>query len=106
MMVCDICFTPDPTCTGQPTVNITEPGKQGRQEYLFGHYETPARGPRNSRVDLCKECLELLRQRNWDKIAERAQEVLMLRLGVQPHDTSKHNPYCNPGCPGWMDQKT
>jgi len=105
MLVCDICMTPDPICTGSPTVNVNEPGHQGRQEYLFGQYEKNGALVSNPgashRLDICKECLELIRLRAWDKIAERAQEVLMLRLGVTSHDTSKHNPYCNPGCPAW-----
>jgi len=108
MMVCDICFTPDPICTGSPTVNINEPGKQSRQEYLFGKYKPNGSHEGSTlRIDVCRECLEMLRNRDWDGIAARAQEVLMLRLGVKPHDTSKHDPHCGPQCPDWPGhQKT
>lgn len=53
------------------------------EEYLFA-----SKGTLTSRqIDLCKECRELMSHRSWDKIAERAQDVLMLRLGVSDGKT-------------------
>lgn len=85
MMVCDVCFTPDPTATGSPTINVSGKGTPS-QEYLFATYDDAGRRTpgSNYKIDLCRTCLTLLRQRAWGKIGERAHEALMLRLGVNP----------------------
>lgn len=81
MMVCDICMAPDPKYNGSPVIKVA--GGTSNEEYLFQHPERRT----TMRVDFCDKCVELLRARAWDKIAERAHDVLMLRLGVQPKDS-------------------
>lgn len=79
MQVCDICLGV-PDFTGSPMITST---KNRAEEYLFSN-----KGDINSRrVDLCKECRELFANRSWDKIAERAHDILMLRLGVSEPTT-------------------
>lgn len=69
MQVCDVCLG-DPQFGGSPTIRDTS---ARAEEYLFGDAH---------RIDLCKECRDLFLQRAWAKIAERAHDVLLLRLGV------------------------
>ena len=72
MTVCDVCMRPEPVYGGSPYLR-----KSGTAEvYLFGQ-----KSPGN-RIDLCEECKKLFEERAWDKIAEKAHDVLMLRLGV------------------------
>jgi hypothetical protein len=48
----------------------------GDKKYLFSATY------KNCDVDFCKECMTLLQAQQWDKIGERAHDVLLLRLGV------------------------
>lgn len=77
MRVCDVCYAPDPEFSGEPMVHKENLGN----EYLFR-----ANGDSNgdAEIALCESCVTLFRKRSWDKLAERAQEVVMLRLGVRP----------------------
>jgi hypothetical protein len=79
MMVCDICLGA-PEYNGSPVIRKAG---NGGEEYLFQHPNDRT----TSRVDLCEKCVELIRARAWDKIAERAHDVLMLRLGVPTRDS-------------------
>ena len=74
MKVCNICLGP-PDSSGTPVMQDTA----GDRVYVFakpGDYS-------GAQVDFCETCLSLLNHQSWDKIAERAHDVLMLRLGVQ-----------------------
>ena len=72
MKVCNVCLGP-PEYKGAPQI---ENGR-GDKAYLF----SPTWN--GSEVDLCKPCLENLQHGRWDKLAESAHDVLMLRLGVK-----------------------
>ena len=69
--VCNVCLG-SPDFTGSPQVNDGSDNKK----YLFSS------GWKDSTIDLCVGCLEFFQQGRWDKIAERAHDVLLLRLGV------------------------
>lgn len=71
MTVCDICWSPEVTTSGQAVVRKSD-GSNG--VLLFGD------NYRNANVDLCKNCLELLRLRDWHGISERATNATIRRL--------------------------
>lgn len=76
MKVCNVCLGP-PDYSGQP---MMQKGA-GDKVYLF------APDWQASSVDLCSTCVENFQHGRWDKIAESAHDVLMLRLGV-PRESS------------------
>lgn len=75
MKVCNICLAP-PEFAGNPVVQDL----RGNKQYVFSQPQDYA----NAQVDFCGKCMELLQSQQWDKIAEKAHDVLMLRLGVVP----------------------
>lgn len=74
MQVCDVCLGV-PEYNGNPVIATNT---RGTDEYLFGDKTDYSA----HKMDLCKTCREHFRNRQWDKIAERAHDVLMMRLGV------------------------
>lgn len=72
MRVCNVCLAP-PAYTGTPTIKQMS---KSDEQYLFGLDWMSAT------VDFCAECLDAMRKGRWDTLAERAHDVLMLRLGV------------------------
>ena len=71
MKVCNVCLGV-PTHSGTPVISDIS----GNDHYLFGAtWES-------RQVDFCAECLDLFSNNRWDLIAEKARDVLLLRLGV------------------------
>lgn len=76
MKVCNICLG-SPTHAGSPVVQ----DRAGEKQYVFSK---PGADYTSIQVDFCEDCMDLLQSQQWDKIAEKAHDVLMLRLGVVP----------------------
>lgn len=71
MIVCDICWNPSPEFKGSPIMSAID--RTSQSMHVFG------RGV-DANMDMCRSCLKLFQDRDWQGLAERSQSVLLKRL--------------------------
>lgn len=83
MRVCDICWDDNPRFCGRPTLDYIGAERNGNR-YLFGEGNSPL-----TFIELCETCMNLFRTRNWHGLADRSDDALKLRLGLDPTPVPK-----------------